>query len=533
VIRAAPERAGSAPRFQSLLLSSLLGERELLTKLGAVSLVGGLLALGVPQLSRMTMDEALPTTSPRMLLALSAGAVLIGAHQAWAGWIEDRSSTALGARVERSSLDTLFGSFLASDYALLRKRDAGWMGDTLGGASGVVYGYVSTFVTFVTQGAFTLAYLGLLLSESVLATLLVLLASAGIAGLSWAFARWESKLAKIALDASSRQQELLNVLLASLASLRGLFCTRRLGAEWTESLQTATVTATQRARASTLRTLVVSGAGRALGIAITTWSIYACVSSHLGIGEMMMLSSIAAGLSASLLAISGAWLSFRTLEPQFERVNELLAAAPARRSEPAPGAQTNDAIVLEGVWQRYSDDGRWILEDRSFRVERNSFTRLDAPSGSGKSTLLRVLAGLLAPSRGRVSIFGLDARAARHLVLYVPQHCNLLEASIGENLRLLSGASDEEIQRVAELTGLSELLATLPMGVETPVAARGHNLSSGQRQLVILTAAFASQRPVLLLDESLSQIDVRTRRRMQWPALLHNRTVIAVEHARG
>jgi len=118
-------------------------------------------------------------------------------------------------------------------------------------------------------------------------------------------------------------------------------------------------------------------------------------------------------------------------------------------------------------------------------------------------------------------------------VLYVPQHCNLLEASIGENLRLLSGASDQEIQRVAELTGLSELLASLPMGVETPVAARGHNLSSGQRQLVILTAAFASQRPVLLLDESLSQIDVRARRRMQWPALLHNRTVIAVEHARG
>jgi ABC-type bacteriocin/lantibiotic exporter with double-glycine peptidase domain len=288
---------------------------------------------------------------------------------------------------------------------------------------------------------------------------------------------------------------------------------------------------------------VVSGAGRALGIAITTWSIYACVASKLGIGEMMMLSSIAAGLSASLLAISGAWLSFRTLEPQFERMNELLAAAPAQFlaagagarafSEPVPGAQTSDAIVLEGVWQRYSDDGRWILEDRSFRVERNSFTRLDAPSGSGKSTLLRVLAGLLAPNRGRVSIFGLDARAARHLVLYVPQHCNLLEASIGENLRLLSGARDPEIQRVAELTGLSELLATLPMGVETPVAARGHNLSSGQRQLVILTAAFASQRPVLLLDESLSQIDVRTRRRMQWPALLHNRTVIAVEHARG
>src|SRR4029079_7644573 len=107
--------------------------------------------------------ESLPTAPPPMVLALSAGAVLVGAHQAWAGWIEDRTSTALGARIERSPLDTLFGAFLGSDYSLLRQRDAGWMGDTLGGASGVVYGYVSTFVTFVTQGAFALAYLGLLL----------------------------------------------------------------------------------------------------------------------------------------------------------------------------------------------------------------------------------------------------------------------------------------------------------------------------------------------------------------------------------
>jgi hypothetical protein len=45
--------------------------------------------------------------------------------------------------------------------------------------------------------------------------------------------------------------------------------------------------------------------------------------------KVMMLTSVAAGLSASLLAISGAWLGFRTLEPQFERVNELLSAMPS------------------------------------------------------------------------------------------------------------------------------------------------------------------------------------------------------------
>lgn len=519
-------------RFQTLLLASLLSERQLLSKLGAVALVGALLGLGMPQISRMAMDQALPTSSPRMLLALALAAVLVGGHQAWAGWIEDRTTMALGARIERGSLDTLFSSLLSSDYSELRKRDSGWMGDTLGGASGVVYGYVGTFVTFVTQGAFALAYLGMLVTSSPLATILVALASFGLAALSWAFARWEAKLARVALDASSKQQGLLNVLLVSLASLRGLFCTRRLGAEWQQTLKSSTLAATERNRASLVRGLVVGGAGRALGLAITTWAIYVCVSNASGIGEMMMITSIAAGLSGSLLALSGAWLGFRALEPQFDRMNELLAAAKPDVERVLP-QQTDDAIVVDSVWYRYSEDARWILENHSWRVERNTFVRLDSPSGSGKSTLLRMLAGLLPPARGTARVFGMDAREARHLVLYVPQHSSLLEASIGENLRLLSGASDEEIQQVARQTGLAELLETLPMGVETPVAAQGQNLSSGQRQLVVLTAAFASKRPVLLLDESLSQIDTGLRNRMKWPALLKNRTVIAVEHARN
>ena len=71
------------------------------------------------------------------------------------------------------------------------------------------------------------------------------------------------------------------------------------------------------------------------------------------------------------------------------------------------------------------------------------------------------------------------------------------------------------------------------MGEETRVAAQGQNLSSGQRQLILLTAAFASHREVLLLDESTGQIDVQTRSRFDWAALTRGRTVIWVEHDQG
>jgi ABC-type bacteriocin/lantibiotic exporter with double-glycine peptidase domain len=258
--------------------------------------------------------------------------------------------------------------------------------------------------------------------------------------------------------------------------------------------------------------------------------VYRCLENQLGIGEMLLTTSMAAGLSGSILAMTNSFIGYRALAPQFERMNELLAAAPAQPRTRQTSTLTDDQVSIEGVWYRYSEDSRWVLSDHRYSITRGQFAQLRSPSGSGKSTALRLLAGLLAPERGQVRVFGSDPRLARDLVLYVPQHCELFEASIAENLLILSGATHAELERVAKLTGLSELLAELPMGIETPIAARGQNLSSGQRQLIVLTAAFASPRPLLLLDEALSQIDAAARRRIDWKALTENRTVVAVEH---
>jgi ATP-binding cassette, subfamily B, bacterial len=518
------------PRFERLLWAALSAERTSLIRLAAMALVGALFGLVLPQVSRLAIDEALPTTSPRMLLVLSLSLLLIGAHQAWAGWIQDATATLLGATVERASQETLLGALLGSDRERLGPRDAGWLSETLGGASAVVHAYVSTFVALLMEGLFGLACLGWLLSTSPSLAALVALISLGICGISWSLVPAEARLAKLALDASSVERELLNVLVSSLASLRGSFCTERLGERWRSTLRASTLAETEHQRAATRRGLLVSGSERVLGIGITVWAVYRCLDTGLGIGEMMLTTTLAAGLSGSILGLGGSFLEFRALEPQFERINLLLAEGPVSGSANEDVLETDDSLTLDGVWFRYADDPRWVVGDRHWQVPRGAFIQLDSPSGSGKSTLLRLMAGLITPARGTIRIFGIEASRARSRVLYVPQNCSLLETSIGENLKLLSGASSEAIERVAERTGLSRLLETLPMGLETLVAARGQNLSSGQRQLIVLTAAFASERPVLLLDESMSQIDEATRSRLDWKALLRDRTVIVVDH---
>jgi len=194
---------------------------------------------------------------------------------------------------------------------------------------------------------------------------------------------------------------------------------------------------------------------------------------------------------------------------------------------------TGERIIVEHAWFRYSRDDRWILQNHDFQVRRGEMVHLRAPSGSGKSTLLRLIGGLLEPTQGNISVFGMTPAEAAEQVLYLPQSCELFETSIRHNLELLSCAPRARILQVAQQTGLSRMLESLPMGEETRVAAQGQNLSSGQRQLILLTAAFASHREVLLLDESTGQIDVQTRSRFDWAALTRGRTVIWVEHDQG
>ena len=119
-----------------------------------------------------------------------------------------------------------------------------------------------------------------------------------------------------------------------------------------------------------------------------------------------------------------------------------------------------------------------------------------------------MLAGLYVPEEGSISIGGMSPQAAASDILYLPQFVNLFSGSIIENLRLLSGGAPvARLLEAADRTGLAALVATLPMSWETLVSPGGKSLSGGQRQLIALTAAIASDRKLLLLDEAMSNLD--------------------------
>jgi ABC-type nitrate/sulfonate/bicarbonate transport system ATPase subunit len=190
------------------------------------------------------------------------------------------------------------------------------------------------------------------------------------------------------------------------------------------------------------------------------------------------------------------------------------------------------AIRLESLGYTYqSEPPLETLVDLSMEVERGSFVSLLGPSGCGKSTLLQVLAGLLAPTSGAVSIEGESTVERPGLAAFMPQRDLLLpwrraeaNATLGAEI---AGIPREEARRRA-----AELYERF--GLEGFEHSWPSELSGGMRQRLALLRTFLMPRETLLLDEPFGALDALTRREMQqwlqdvWAR--DGRTVLLVTH---
>jgi iron(III) transport system ATP-binding protein len=191
-------------------------------------------------------------------------------------------------------------------------------------------------------------------------------------------------------------------------------------------------------------------------------------------------------------------------------------SAPVETAAMAPGADATGGIELQAVSKRYGDASAPLVVDAvSLRVARGTLTTLLGPSGCGKTTTLRMIAGLEAPTHGRIVIAGRDVTdvpASERDVSMVfqsyalfPHMSVLANVAYGLDVAGVPRAEARERARAAMATaGLVGLDARLPS-----------ELSGGQQQRVALARALVLEPAVLLFDEPLSNLDARLRRSMR------------------
>lgn len=205
-------------------------------------------------------------------------------------------------------------------------------------------------------------------------------------------------------------------------------------------------------------------------------------------------------------------------------------------TESWPGLR--EALCFEDVGFSYPETEDEAVRGVSFRVACGERVALVGLSGAGKSTLLDLVARFHDPTRGRITADGRDLRLLRPedwlaRLAVVQQRPFLFQASIRENVRYgRPDASDDDVRAACEAARLGDMLARLPLGLDTLVGEGGARLSGGEAQRVTIARALLKDAEILLLDEATSALDSQSERLVQaaLEQLMEGRTSFVIAH---
>lgn len=221
-----------------------------------------------------------------------------------------------------------------------------------------------------------------------------------------------------------------------------------------------------------------------------------------------------------------------------ERVEEILRVPVVEDTQGARDLpESLGEVAFEDVWLAY-EPGRWALRGVNLRIRPGEHVALVGPSGAGKSSLVNLLLRFYEPTRGRVTVGGVDLRevrtdSLRRRIAYVPQETVLFAGTVRDNIAYgKPDASFDEVVRAAVAANADGFIRGLPRGYDTPLDEAALNLSGGQRQRLAIARALLLDPALIVLDEATSSLDSESEALVQEAVdrLMAGRTALVIAH---
>jgi ATP-binding cassette, subfamily C, type I secretion system permease/ATPase len=305
------------------------------------------------------------------------------------------------------------------------------------------------------------------------------------------------------LDSMSRNSQVINAMAMIPEAVR----------IWGRDTATS-LTAQVKAQDRNITFASISRAVRLLTqVSILGWGAYLAIDGYLT-GGMVIAASIISGRAFAPIegSIEG-WNNVILTRGAFGRIRALLRNTENKFEKlrlPSPEGRLDVERLL------YVPGGtkQVVLNGISFSLNPGETLAVIGNSGAGKTTLGKMLVGSILPTSGSVrldlmDIRNWDARQFGENIGYLPQDVQLFPGTIKDNIaRMRDDATDTQIHAAAVLADVHNMIASLPHGYETIVAADGAPLSGGQKQRIALARAFFGNPRLVVLDEPNSNLDV-------------------------
>jgi ATP-binding cassette subfamily B protein len=535
------------PRVPFARVAALFAGQRL--RLGALALlVVGQACAGIvsPLLLRHVIDDALPERDTTLLVALCGGMVAASLAQGALSIGSTQLANAIGQRILHGLRVAVFGHLQQLSLAFFTRTRTGELQSRLANDIGGLDSFVTDTGSTLVQATTTVVAVGVALV--VLDWRLALLSLGLVPLFAWLMRR-AGRAQRRTLGSRQRLLARLSVLVEESLSVSGVMLGRTLGrddavrerfaaeSERLSDLEVQTSMTGRWSRASVQMSFTMMPAAVYLMAGLTM----AHGDGLTSIGTVVAFTSMQNRLIAPTAQLLGAGMRIAGSRALLDRVFAVLDVPvdqrPGTRALPLP---VRGEVALEGVSYRHPDAERDTLSDVSLVLGAGSFTVVAGATGAGKSTLGYLIARLVDPTAGRVTLDGVDLRelttaSLTRAVGVVAQDVYLFHASIAENLRFARPeATDAELRAACATARIDDRIMSLPKAYDTIVGERGHRFSGGEQQRIALARTLLADPRVLVLDEATSALDDATERAV-YEALRADRsararTTIAIAH---
>lgn len=235
----------------------------------------------------------------------------------------------------------------------------------------------------------------------------------------------------------------------------------------------------------------------------------------------------------------GLWTQFQSIRLARSKVAELFALDHERSGRYRAPDGLQGAIELSDIHFSYPGQEKALIRGLSLKIKPGEAIGILGDNGVGKSTLIQLMSGFLQPERGKLLLDGrdihdYDLEFLRAQIGIIPQRGILFEGSILENMTLYrEGKAIDDALELAQMLGLSEILARLPEGLDTHIGGSAvDTLSEGVRQKIIMIRSLVGHPSIVLMDDANANFDIKNDNKLLnvIKRLKGDRTLVIVSH---
>lgn len=267
---------------------------------------------------------------------------------------------------------------------------------------------------------------------------------------------------------------------------------------------------------------------------------YLTLAGHIHLGAFVAFTLYLGMLITPLQQIGFVINNFQRASASLGRLRVLLEEVPEIQDpvNPLPVSQIDGHLAVRLSEFRYADADQPALTNIEFELQSGKTLGIVGRTAAGKTTLANLLPRIFDPPEGSVFIDGHDVRSysldtLRKGIAYVPQDGFLFSTTIGENIGFgRDAATEEEVRQAATAAAIYDEIAAFPDGFATLIGERGVTLSGGQKQRTALARAFLKNAPLLIMDDSLSAVDMNTEKQVigHLLELRKDKTTVIIAH---